>query len=66
MVRIRFIRQGSNSAIGGFSHGDTLTCGEALAAHLVNEARVAEYVQSPQGKEPPIAKPATRRGSKKG
>jgi len=44
MVQIRFTRQGSNSMLGGFSSGDTARVDDALAAHLVNEARVAEYV----------------------
>ena len=43
MVQIKFIRQGSNSMLGGFSSGDTARVSDALAAHLVNEAGVAEY-----------------------
>lgn len=46
MIQIKFIRQGSNSMLGGFSSGDTARVSEALAAHLVNEAKVAEYVQA--------------------
>jgi hypothetical protein len=45
MVQIKFIRQGSNSMLGSFSSGDTARVYDALAAHLVNEARVAEYLQ---------------------
>lgn len=44
MIQIRFIAQGSNSLIGGFSSGDLARVGESLARHLVEEARVAEYV----------------------
>lgn len=44
MIQIRFIAQGSNSLIGGFSSGDMARVGESLARHLVEEARVAEYV----------------------
>lgn len=45
MVQIRFIRQGANSVLGGFSPGDLARVSEAFAKHLVEEARVAEYVQ---------------------
>ena len=48
MVQIRFIRQGANSLIGGFSSGDLARVSEDFARHLVEEARVAEYVQSQQ------------------
>ena len=44
-VRVRFIRQGSNSAIGGFSPGDRKACDARMADHLVNEARVAEFIE---------------------
>lgn len=50
MVQIRFIRQGANSLIGGFSSGDLARVSEAFARHLVEEARVAEYAQ-PQMKD---------------
>jgi hypothetical protein len=67
MARIRFTCQGSNSAIGGFSQGDVFTCSEALAEHLVNQARVAEYMQ-PIAPPPsqPSTKPAAKRSAKKG
>ena len=48
MVQIRFIRQGANSLIGGFSSGDLARVSEVFAHHLVEEARVAEYVQAQQ------------------
>ena len=48
MVKIRFIRQGANSLIGGFSSGDLARVSEDFARHLVEEARVAEYVQAQQ------------------
>lgn len=49
MIQIKFIRQGSNSMLGGFSSGDLARVSEALAAHLVNEAAVAIYtVEQPQ------------------
>lgn len=40
---VKFKTFGSNSAFGSFSPGDVLRCGDALARHLVEEARVAEY-----------------------
>ena len=46
MVQIRFIRQGANSLIGGFSSGDLARVSEVFARHLVEEAGVAEYVQA--------------------
>jgi hypothetical protein len=58
MSRIRFIAQGSNSLVGGFSHGDLLMCSDALAAHLVNEAGVAEYVKAQQPTEAEAPAPA--------
>lgn len=48
MVQIRFIRQGANSLIGGFSSGDLARVSEVFARHLVEEAGVAEYVQVQQ------------------
>ena len=48
MVQIRFIRQGANSLIGGFSSGDLARVSEVFARHLVEEAGVAEYVQAQQ------------------
>ena len=52
MVQIRFIRQGANSLIGGFSSGDLARVSEDFARHLVEEARVAEYVQAQQKEAP--------------
>lgn len=51
MIQIRFTAQGANSAIGGFNSGDMARVGEALAKHLVDEARVAEYVTAPASPE---------------
>lgn len=73
MVQIKFIRQGSNSMLGGFSSGDRARVSEALAAHLVNEAGVAIYyephleehtvVSQPASEAPPVKK---RRRAKRG
>lgn len=59
MVQIRFIRQGANSLIGGFSSGDLARVSEVFARHLVEEAGVAEYVQAQQS-----AAAAPKRGRK--
>lgn len=61
MVQIRFIRQGANSLIGGFSSGDLARVSEVFARHLVEEAGVAEYVQAQQ-KE--VSAPKRRRKPK--
>jgi len=42
-VVIVFTAQGSNTALGNFAPGDRLRCGDTLARHLVEEARVARY-----------------------
>lgn len=47
MVQIKFIAQGSNSLIGGFSSGDKARVSEAFAKHLVEEAKVASYCDQP-------------------
>jgi hypothetical protein len=47
MPRIKFTTTGANSLIGGFTQGDMLTCGDALAQHLVESAHCAEYLQQP-------------------
>lgn len=46
MVKIKFTAQGANAMIGGFTTGDTATVGEAIARHLVEEAKVAKYVEA--------------------
>ena len=70
-MRIRFTRQGSNSAFGGFKAGDIFVCGDALGRHLVEEAKVAEYLPLPApasaGNEPATTPraPATAPGKRK-
>lgn len=44
MVKIKFTAQGSNSLIGGFSHGTVARVNETLGKHLVEEIKVAVYV----------------------
>jgi hypothetical protein len=46
-VQIQFTRQGSSTVVGNFGPGDTLRCDESLAHHLVAEAKVARYMQTP-------------------
>ena len=58
MRRIRFKRGGSNTIVGNFANGDLLNCPDALARHLVEEARCAAYVE-PQA--PPPVRPAPAR-----
>jgi phosphoribosylformylglycinamidine (FGAM) synthase-like amidotransferase family enzyme len=59
LVPIKFIRSGANSRLGGFSHGDRARVDAAFAAHLVDIAKVAEYVEAP------AEKPATVKKAKK-
>lgn len=47
MVQVRFKTSGANSMLGGFASGDHARVSEAFARHLVEEARVAEYVAAP-------------------
>ncbi|WPG35138.1 hypothetical protein [Variovorax sp. EBFNA2] len=42
-MRVKFIKFGSNSAVGGFAPGDVATVSDELAKHLVDEAGVAKY-----------------------
>lgn len=65
MIQIRFKAQGANSLVGGFSHGDLARVGEALAKHLVEEAKVAEYVTAPQPAAP-VAAEETPKKSRRG
>lgn len=46
MPRIKFITSGSNAAVGGFGPGDFATVSDDLAAHLVDDARVAKYADA--------------------
>ena len=46
MKRIKFTAQGANSVLGGFQSGDIARVSDAFAAHLVNEARVAVYLDA--------------------
>lgn len=65
-VRIQFIRFGSNSAIGGFSPGDRMSCDSRMADHLVNEAKVAKFIDAPApALEPAAPEPPQEATTKK-
>ena len=60
MIQIRFIVGGANSLIGGFLSGDKAQVSKEFGRHLVEEARVAEYVNPPaavDANKPPKTKP---------
>lgn len=65
MRQIKFTASGANSVLGGFQSGDTARVADAFAAHLVNEARVAVYLDAApaavDAKKPPKT---TRRKTK--
>jgi hypothetical protein len=44
MIQIRFKASGANSMLGSFASGDIARVSETFARHLVEEARVAEYI----------------------
>lgn len=46
LKQIKFTASGANSAVGGFMPGDTARIDAAMAAHLVDEAKVAVYVNA--------------------
>jgi hypothetical protein len=57
MMKIKFTAQGANSMFGGFSSGDVANLSDALARHLVEEAKVAKYIDVPPEKS---VKPARK------
>lgn len=63
MPMIRFKAHGANSQLGSFSSGDRVRVSEAFARHLVEEARVAEYVM-PAAVNPQKPPKTTRRKTK--
>jgi hypothetical protein len=63
-VQIKFTASGSSSQFGNFAPGDLLRCTEEQAAHFVNEANCAVYVdamQTPAQRVPAaVTKPARK------
>lgn len=60
MVQIKFVAQGANSVLGGFSSGDVARVSAEFARHLVEEARVAQYVEKPEEAPKPARKKAAK------
>lgn len=64
LKQIKFTASGANSAVGGFMPGDTARIDAAMAAHLVDEAKVAVYVggdtEAPKTEAQTETKPATK------
>lgn len=58
MVQIEFTCTGSSAVFGNFATGDRLRCSAAHAAHFVEQAMCAKYVQAPAAKAPPPEPPA--------
>ena len=64
MIKIKFTAQGSNALVGGFSHSTEARVDEALADHLVHEAKVAVYVDAAPAVKPAakaVRKPAAKK-----
>lgn len=63
MKQIKFKAQGANSAIGAFNNGDIARVDGALAKHLVEEAKVAVFVEAdpPKAAEIEPKKPKAKR-----
>lgn len=59
-VRIKFIRHGANSVVGGFGPGDFARVSEEMAIHLINEAKVAVRADPVQAKPAPVKKAAKK------
>lgn len=62
MTPVKFTTFGASSAIGGFGPGDVARVSDALARHLVEEIKVARYVEVPSAAAPlpppPVEVPA--------
>lgn len=61
MVQVRFKAQGANSLLGGFSAGDVARVGADFARHLVEEAKVADYVNPSAASQPATEEPKPTR-----
>ena len=60
-VRIKFIRHGANSVVGGFGPGDFARVSEEMAAHLINGAKVAVLADAAPVQAKPVVKKAARK-----
>ena len=60
-VRIKFIRHGANSVVGGFGPGDYARVDEEMAAHLINGAKVAVLADPAPVQAKPVVKKAARK-----
>ena len=45
-MQVKFTKSGANEIVGGFSPGDVARVSDAMAKHLVEDAKVAVYVES--------------------
>ena len=64
MTRIKFTKYGACTACGEFGPGTVARLSPALARHLVEDLRVAEYLQAPVA--PPVIVPEPAPAPKKG
>ena len=64
-VRIKFIRHGANSVVGGFGPGDYARVGEEMAKHLINGANVAVLADPAPAQAKPVVKPSPAKAAKK-
>ncbi len=64
MTRIKFTKYGACTACGEFGPGTVARLSPALARHLVEDLRVAEYLPAPTA--PPVSSPEPATVQKKG
>ncbi len=55
MAKIKILGQVFSTQYGVLKTGDILTCSDEFAAHLVNDAKAAEFMDAPNPAEPPAA-----------
>ena len=60
-VRIKFIRHGANSVVGGFGPGDYARVDEEMAKHLINGAKVAVLADPAPVQAKPVIKKAVKK-----
>ncbi len=47
-MQVKFTKSGANEIVGGFSPGDVARVSDAMGKHLVEDAKVAVYVEAPK------------------